>query len=141
MDKPSEIKILRLNSGEDVIADVTFGEDTTLLNEPMVIIINRVDNNSVMMMVPWLPMEVIRDNMAIINNREIVTMTDPKENVIEYYLNVFDGTISHQNSSEDLFGDDVDQISNEINEYYDDDISTMDGLLNSLQAANKKTLH
>src|SRR5210317_106716 len=87
MDESLNIKVVRLQSGEDIIADVITDEDVTILNNPMVIVIRRTSTGSVMMMVPWLPVEVISDNIATLNNSEIVTETNPKDSLIEYYLN------------------------------------------------------
>ena len=38
MDNQQNIKLVRLQSGEDVIADITSDSDSTILNNPMVLI-------------------------------------------------------------------------------------------------------
>ena len=86
----SQIKIVRLQSGEDIIADCTAIEDsdTVLLNRPMHIIFKRVSTGrSVMMMMPWLPIELIKENSAIIYEADILTVIDPKDDLVEYYSN------------------------------------------------------
>jgi len=86
----SQIKIVRLQSGEDIIADCTAIEDsdTVLLNRPMHIIFKRVSTGrSVMMMMPWLPIELIKENFAIIYEADILTVIDPKDDLVEYYSN------------------------------------------------------
>ena len=70
MDNQQNIKLVRLQSGEDVIADITSDSDSTILNNPMVLMVRRSPKGSVMMMVPWLPIEIISDNMATLNKRE-----------------------------------------------------------------------
>ena len=70
----SQIKIVRLQRGEDIIADCTAIEDsdTVLLNRPMHIVFKRVSTGrSVMMMMPWLPIELIKENSAIIYEADI----------------------------------------------------------------------
>ena len=86
----SQIKIVRLQSGEDIIADCTAIEDsdTVLLNRPMHIVFKRVSTGrSVMMMMPWLPIELIKENSAIIYEADILTVIDPKDDLVEYYSN------------------------------------------------------
>ena len=99
----SQIKIVRLQSGEDIIADCTAIEDsdTVLLNRPMNIVFKRVSTGkSVMMMMPWLPIELIKENSAIIYETDILTVIDPKDDLIEYYSNaVCDEDVKHATES------------------------------------------
>jgi len=97
----SQIKIVRLQSGEDIIADCTAIEDsdTVLLNRPMHIVFKRVSTGrSVMMMMPWLPIELIKENSAIIY--EVLTVINPKDDLVEYYSNaVCDEDVKHATES------------------------------------------
>ena len=99
----SQIKIVRLQSGEDIIADCTAIEDsdTVLLNRPMHIVFKRVSTGkSVMMMMPWLPIELIKENSAIIYETDILTVIDPKDDLVEYYSNaVGDEDVKHATES------------------------------------------
>jgi len=84
----NSIKIVRLHNGEDIMADYveTIDNETALLNNPMQVIFKRIPTGqTVMMMMPWLPIEVIKENSAIIYTSDILTMIDPKEDLIEYY--------------------------------------------------------
>jgi hypothetical protein len=84
------IKIIRLQSGEDLISDCVMSEDNYLvqLNNPMTLLFKRSAKGTVMMMVPWLPLEVICDNIATITQDDILTFVEPKEDLIEYYGNM-----------------------------------------------------
>ena len=99
----SQIKIVRLQSGEDIIADCTAIEDsdTVILNRPMHIVFKRVSTGrSVMMMMPWLPIELIKENSAIIYEADILTVIDPKDDLVEYYSNaVCDEDVKHATES------------------------------------------
>mgnify|MGYP003625952663 FL=1 len=151
MDNQQNIKLVRLQSGEDVIADITSDSDSTILNNPMVLMVRRSPKGSVMMMVPWLPIEIISDNMATLNNREIVTFTNPKNSLIEYYLNaiktVADEALHSEGILEEFNLKNVNQAtddllaSREIEEYYDDDTSVMDEYLNKMNKPDKSKLH
>jgi len=155
MDNQLNIKLVRLQSGEDVIADITSDTESTILNKPMVLMVRRSPKGSVMMMVPWLPIEIISDNMATLNNREIVTFTNPKDSLIEYYLNAIETVTLEANNSEGLLEDynlrtqaqnsaeaNINmQARAEIDEYYDDDASVMDEYLNNMNNQDKSKLH
>jgi len=41
-----------------------------------------------MMMLPWLPIELIKDNTATIYSSNVLTIVDPKDALVEYYGNM-----------------------------------------------------
>jgi hypothetical protein len=87
----NNIKIVRLQSGEDIMADVIQDEenDTLLLDNPMHIIFKRIPSGqTIMMMMPWLPIEIIKENNAIVYATDILTIIEPKDDLIEYYGNI-----------------------------------------------------
>jgi hypothetical protein len=88
MDNKPEIKIVRIQSGEDIIAEVHSETDSDLLvlNDPMHIIFKRLSTGqTVMMMMPWLPVELINENIATVYTDEILTLMNPKEELVSYY--------------------------------------------------------
>jgi hypothetical protein len=84
------VKIIRLQNGEDLISDCIMddGEEWIQLNDPMSLIVKRSIKGTVMMMVPWLPLEVVSDNMATISFHDVLTFAEPKEDLVEYYINM-----------------------------------------------------
>ena len=87
----TNIKIVRLQSGEDIMADMIEDEenDTVMLDNPMHIIFKRIPTGqTVMMMMPWLPIELIKENNAILFTSDILTVIEPKDDLVEYYGNV-----------------------------------------------------
>jgi len=85
------IKIVRLQSGEDVMADIIQYEesDTVMLDNPMQVIFKRMPTGqTVMMMMPWLPIEIIKENNAIVYATDILTIIEPKDDLIRYYSSV-----------------------------------------------------
>jgi hypothetical protein len=84
------VKIVRLQSGEDIIASIIEDDESemVMLNNPMHLIFKRTSQGTVMMMLPWLPIELIKDNMATIYSSDILTMIDPKDALVEYYGNM-----------------------------------------------------
>jgi hypothetical protein len=45
-----------------------------------------------MMMLPWLPIELIKDNIATVLSGDILTIVEPKDDLKEYYHNVINTT-------------------------------------------------
>jgi len=87
----NNIKIVRLQSGEDIIADIISDDEneTMMLDNPMHIIFRRVPTGqTVMMLMPWLPIEIIKENNAILYQEDILTVIEPREDLIDYYGNV-----------------------------------------------------
>jgi hypothetical protein len=84
------IKIIRLQNGEDIISDCVMSENDYLvqLNHPMTLLFKRGAKGTVMMMVPWLPLEVVSDNIATISFHDVLTFAEPKEDLVEYYINM-----------------------------------------------------
>ena len=84
----NNIKIVRLQSGEDIMADVMENDENELivLDNPMHIIFKRMPTGqTIMMMMPWLPIEIIKENNATIYGTDILTVIEPKDDLIEYY--------------------------------------------------------
>lgn len=84
------IKIVRLQSGEDIIANLVHDNESkmVMLDNPMHLIFKRTSQGTVMMMLPWLPIELIKNNTATIYSSNILTVIDPKDTLIEYYGNM-----------------------------------------------------
>lgn len=119
MNNQPTIKIVRLQTGEDIISSIVEDDnsDMILLNNPMRMIVKRVPSGdgsqSVFMMMPWLPIEVIKEDSAVIYNTDVITMFDPKDSLIEYYQSMVNETIhamlnsQEQDPFEDEESDDI----------------------------------
>lgn len=83
-----QVKLLRLKTGEDVISYIEdYEEGKSILRTPMVVMIkydNRTGKQNVMMD-HWLPITVILENEAVIENSEILTSMNPNAEFSEYY--------------------------------------------------------
>ena len=84
------VKIVRLQSGEDIIAGLIQDNksEMILLDNPMHLIFKRTSQGTMMVMLPWLPIELIKDNIATIYSSDVLTIVDPKDALIEYYGNL-----------------------------------------------------
>lgn len=122
----NNIKIVRLQSGEDIIANYMEDEenDTVLLDKPMHVILKRLPNGrSVMMMMPWLPVEIIKDNEAILYMSDILSVFEPREDLIEHYDNV------------------LNQFEDALNSYEEEDDEELDEEVEEIQEGTKRILH
>jgi hypothetical protein len=88
------VKIVRLQSGEDIIAGLIQDNESEMimLDNPMHLIFKRTSQGTVMMMLPWLPIELIKDNIATVLSGDILTIVEPKDDLKEYYHNVINTT-------------------------------------------------
>lgn len=100
-----DIRIIRLQSGEDIIAkykEVESGAEIVLIDPMSILFKTSPEGKAYMMMSPWLPIEIIEDNIATIFAGDIVTMMKPKKSVITYYKRIANETNVYalQSSSE-----------------------------------------
>jgi hypothetical protein len=90
------IKIIRMQTGEDIISSIHMDEknNTILLNNPMKVVVRRdVEGHSIFIMLPWLPIEIIKEDSAIVYDSDVITMIEPKDSLIEYYKNAVNESI------------------------------------------------
>ena len=145
----NNIKIIRLQSGEDIIANYVEDneEDTVLLDNPMHIIFKRIPTGqTVMMMMPWLPIEIIKDNSALIYTSDILTVIEPKEELVKYYGDVvveaqhqMEKKLPNFHGQDDDEEDDDDEYDEELEG--DEDIASLEDMIEAMKSKNKGTLH
>jgi len=135
-----------MQSGEDIIASMIEDKEEGIvtLNNPMTVLFKRqITGKSVMMMVPWLPVEIIQYNMATVYSQDVLTVFQPKESLVNYYnkavidLNeciIEESDHIEQSLNED--GDEEDVSEEEFSEYVDS-IETIKEVLSN----KKRILH
>lgn len=90
-----DVRILRLQSGEDIIAkykEVESDAEVVLIDPMTILFKTSPEGKAFMMMSPWLPIEIIEDNSATIFVGDIVTMMKPKKSVVTYYRRIANET-------------------------------------------------
>ena len=117
-----DIRIIRLQCGEDIIANYNYNDETTeiVLSDPMTILFKRLPTGKAfMMMSPWLPIELIEDTVAIMFENDILTAVKPKQSVITYYKRIVnESTIESLQSYSEIES----ALLNDDNEAYYEDI-------------------
>lgn len=140
------IKIVRLQSGEDVIANYADDEEGSItLTNPMSLMFKRMPTGrAVMMMSPWLPLELVEDNVACIYAQDILSVFQPKQSIIDYYNTTVieveeDRQNEEMNELQDLKEDDMDLQSLEMSA--EEEQEAMEELNLIRQDIKKKLLH
>jgi hypothetical protein len=117
-----DIRIIRLQCGEDIIANYNYNDQTSeiVLSDPMTILFKRLPTGKAfMMMSPWLPIELIEDNIATMFENDILTAVKPKQSVITYYKRIVnESTIESLQSYSEIES----ALLNTDNEAYYEDI-------------------
>jgi len=102
MQEQIEIKMLRLNNGEDIMGLVLLDDKHRYasIENPMRVVLKRIADKgqTMLLMAPWLPVEILEDNFATIEYSHILTIVEPKASLAEYYKNTviqYNETIQH----------------------------------------------
>jgi hypothetical protein len=77
-----------MQTGEDIMASMYEEENSDMiqLDDPMRLVFRRMPTGqTMMMMMPWLPIELIKVNSANVYATDIITVVEPKEEMIQYY--------------------------------------------------------
>lgn len=82
-----QTKILRLKDGEDIMASfIETPNHMLILENPMTVFFKRLSvSKSMVMMSPWLPIELVNENIVEIYSHDVLTSFEPKKSLIEYY--------------------------------------------------------
>jgi len=135
------VKIIRMQTGEDIMASMVGEEEaeTVLLEDPMRLIYRRMPTGqTVLMMMPWLPVELIKDNSALIYNSDIITIIDPKESMVQYYDNLVIKTLLEMEKSEEM----IEQLLKDQESQEDDEEEySMEELTKFIEDVKNRTLH
>jgi hypothetical protein len=138
----NEIKILRLQDGEDIIASYHIDESKmVVMNSPMSLFFKRISSGkSMVMMAPWLPLELIGENTAKLYETSVLTMIEPKKSLVDYYLSA----VEDSNEMIKMNADAIDEalLNDSDDEFeYDDDDCEIEQVQNSIKDSKKTLLH
>jgi hypothetical protein len=95
------IKIFRLNSGEDIIAETERKDNLFKVVNPIVFMLRNDtrSGNQTVSMTFWLPVSLMEKNQTIIDSKDIIAMMDPSVDFAEYYI----GAVENINNSRTSF--------------------------------------
>ena len=130
-----------MQTGEDIMASMIEEEEqneTVVLNNPMRLVFRRLPTGqTVLMMMPWLPVELIKEDSAIIYTTDIITVIEPKESMKEYYENLVDKTIEEMMNSEEILEQRLANMEKEEKE----EQQIAEEIINEIREMRNKQLH
>ena len=138
------VKLIRMQTGEDIMASMFEQEDSeqVQLNDPMRLVFRRMPTGqTVMMMMPWLPVELIKENSALVYSSDIVTIIEPKEAMIKYYDKLVERTVNDMADSDKLLENLLDEQEEESEEEQKQQEEMMQELIQHIQEVKNKKLH
>ena len=146
----TNIKFIRLITGEDIVANCLMDDKIQCVDieNPMKVYISRFNESkkSILVMMPWLPLEVVDTEYVTLKVEDILTMANPKEVFIEYYRNTVDKynellkTTSHENMFSDELGEEYFEEEFTDEEIAEHDEESLEEALEELKTT-KKVLH
>lgn len=127
-----------MQSGEDIVASYTHDIETNqaTLKGPMRLVFRRLETGKTMMvMMPWLPVEVMIENVATVSQKDILTVIQPKAEFMEYYDNTISEIELYTESAnmEDLLEEDYEEPGDDY--YTDEDIDQL------MEVKKKEPIH
>lgn len=81
------IQIIKLQNGENLIANVSLNDGDFLLKEPMEFDVDVAGQSGTLVMRHWLPVQLLKKNEIILKSKDVLSVLDPDEEFSEYYLN------------------------------------------------------
>ena len=130
-----------MQTGEDIMASMIEEQEqneTVVLNNPMRLVFRRLPTGqTVLMMMPWLPVELIKEDSAIIYTTDIITVIEPKESMKEYYENLVDKTIEEMMNSEEILEQRLANMEKEEKE----EQQIAEEIINEIREMRNKQLH
>ena len=130
-----------MQTGEDIMASLkSIGTKQVQLDDPMRLIFRRLPTGqTIMMMMPWLPVELIKQNSAVIYQSDIVTTIEPKEAMVTYYDRLVTRTNEDMVDADKLLEELLEEHEPEYEE--DDGALTQDQLEQIINDVKSKKLH
>jgi hypothetical protein len=132
------IKLIRMQTGEDIMASMHEEENSDMIQliDPMRLVFRRMPTGqTVMMMMPWLPIELIKVNSANVYTTDIITIVEPRDAMIRYYDKIVERLAEEMENSEDKLYElleEQEEDSEEETKYESDDGSLTENQLEQL---------
>lgn len=131
------ILFIRMVTGEDLIADIVWNDDSVSFVNPMKIVylVGDSTNSIKLSLVQWVFPRICQDQEFVINSDDILTMAPLTEELLEYYLDTIEQTSKFENII-------VESYKNESNDQ-EEEINSDDDLIDLIEkySSKKKILH
>lgn len=139
------VKLIRLNSGEDIVAYLEEEDNNYLLLTPMAVFVKRLNSGKTLMMIStWLPNELVEDEIISISKDKVLLVMQPKKELLVYYQKSLDELDGYEIESGEDYDEeslrDASQDTDEEELEEEEDLSLTD-LLGGLTNGTKRTIH
>lgn len=81
-----KIFIFRMSDGEDVITESSEIENYYTFRNPLALISKSLNVGTTIMVVPWLPVEVLEKNVTVVHGQNVMCISKPNKKMIDYYV-------------------------------------------------------
>lgn len=109
-----DIKIVRLQNGEDIIGHVSKKPEGSYdITEPMTVNVEFHGKTSGLVMRHWLPVQLVKTNEITIEHKDILCVIDPADEFAEYYANTVEKIrelLKAKNLVDELDDDEYDDV-------------------------------
>ena len=125
----NNIRIVRLQNGEDIVGYVTSKEDGHHeIVEPMTVGVEYKNREAGLVMRHWLPIQLVKKNETILTDKDIICMFEPADDFCEYYENTVEkirDLIKAKNLVDNFTDEEVNNIMDAFEELEDDNGHTL----------------
>lgn len=121
----SNILIIRLKNGEDIIGNVSRYADHYDISEPMIVDIEYTGKQAGLMMAHWLPKQLIKRNEVSILESDVLFVAEPTDEFSEYYTHTVEKVaklLKARKDFEDMDEEDLDKIMDAYEELHQTDL-------------------
>jgi len=130
-----------MQSGEDIIADVHNEPNHVKIDNPMRLVFRRLPTGQTMMLLaPWLPNELVEEDYATISNRDILTVFNPKVKLVEYYNKMIEIQVKRKQEFGKVIDEYLQSEMDDADSYEEPDELTAE-ILEALNDVTRDKLH
>ena len=83
----NNIRLIRLQNGDDIIASFELEDTIVKISEPMLLQLHHQGTHMGLILQHWLPIQLIKKNETILQSKDIVCVVEPNDELSQYYIN------------------------------------------------------
>jgi len=131
-----------MQSGEDILADVHNAPNHVKIDNPMRLVFRRLPTGQTMMLLaPWLPNELVEEDYATISNSDILTVFNPKIKLVEYYKKMVELQVKRKQEFGKVIDDYLQHEMDDADNYEEQEDEITAEILEALQDTSRTKLH
>ena len=120
----NNIRLIRLQNGDDIIASFELDNDIVRISEPMLVEMHHRGTHMGLILQHWLPIQLIKKNETILQSKDIVCVVEPNDELSQYYINTVEQIknlfAARDELEDDELEDEMESISMAMEELQED---------------------